>query len=115
MVRRFIVKVLVSAVALWAAAYVLPGFSVSGGITGYLIAGLVLGTLNTFVRPILKLISFPIILVTLGLFTVVINIGILWLVSYLLPTTVVITGIGSLFWATFIISLVQTIFDPKKS
>ena len=42
MVRRFLIKVLVSALALWAADYLLPGFVVSGGIPGYLIGGLIL-------------------------------------------------------------------------
>lgn len=112
MVRRFLIKVLVSAVALWAADYILPGFSVSGGVLAYLIAGVLLGALNTFVRPILKLVAFPLILVTLGLFTFVINAAILWFVAEAIDQ-IAIAGIWSLVSATVLISIVQTIFEPK--
>ena len=111
MVRRFLIKVLVSALALWAADYLLAGFSVMGGITSYLIAGLVLGTLNTFIRPVLKLLALPLILVTLGFFTFVINAGILWLVARFLES-VSIAGLWSLVWATLIVSVVNMLFEP---
>ena len=111
MVRRFLIKVLVSAVALWAADYFLTGFAVMGGITGYLIAGLVLGALNTFIRPVLKLLALPLILVTLGLFTFVINAVILWSVAHIV-SGVVIAGLWPLLWATVIVSVVNMIFEP---
>ena len=63
MVHRFLTKVLVCALAVYAADYFLAGFAVLDGIRGYLIAGLVLGLLNTFIRPILKLITFPLIMI----------------------------------------------------
>jgi putative membrane protein len=111
MVRRFLIKVLVSAIAVWAADYVLAGVAVYGGYQGYLIAGLVLGTLNTFIRPILKLLALPLIMVTLGFFTFVINAGILWFVSESLER-VDISGLWSLAWATLIISVVNMFFEP---
>ena len=111
MVRRFLIKVLVSAVAVWAADYFLAGFVVFGGIQGYLVAGLVLGALNTFIRPIVKLLALPLILVTLGLFTFVINAGILWAVSELVES-VAITGLWSLAWATLIVSVINMLFEP---
>ncbi|MEK7637908.1 MAG: phage holin family protein [Patescibacteria group bacterium] len=112
MVRRFLIKVLVSALALWAADYFLAGLSVAGGITGYLIAGLVLGTLNTFIRPVLKLLTLPLILLSLGSFTVVINALILWSVPRI-TTAVSITGLWTLLWATLIVSVVNMLFEPN--
>src|SRR5207247_5586159 len=65
-----------------AAAYVLPGIEVSGGMA-LLAAGLVLALINAVVRPILLLLTLPITLVTLGLFLFVLNAFCLWLTSEL--------------------------------
>ncbi len=113
MVRRFLAKVAISAVALWVADVLLPNVAVVGGFISYALAGLLLGTLNTFVRPILKLLAFPLILISLGLFTVLINAGILWFVAHTLSSTVYIGGLWTLLWVTLIVSTVQTILDPK--
>ena len=73
MIRGFVLKIIVSGVALWAADYFLAGFAVTGGLWGYAAAGLALGALNTFVRPLLKILTFPLILITFGLFSAIIN------------------------------------------
>jgi putative membrane protein len=112
MVRRFLIKVLVSALAIWAADYALASFSVAGGISGYLVAGLVLGTLNTFIRPILKLLALPLILISLGTFTIVINALILWFVPRI-TDGVSISGLWTLLWATLIVSVVNMLFEPS--
>lgn len=112
MIRRLIVKILVTAVALWVADYLLADFSVSGGITGILIAGTVLGLLNSIVRPIVKLIALPLILLTLGLFTVVINIAMLWAAS-LITGTIAIGSISALLWTTLVISAMHVLFDSS--
>jgi putative membrane protein len=106
MIRKFLIKVLVSALAIWAADYLLPGFSVAGGIWAYLTAGLVLGALNTFVRPVLKLITLPLRLITFGLFTFVINAGILWLTANWLGT-ISIADLSTLILSTLIVSIVN--------
>lgn len=111
MVRKLIVKVLASAFALWVADAALAGFMVSDGIRGYLIAGLALGVLNTFVRPLLKLLSMPLILLTLGLFTVVINAAMLWFVAEALDAVAFTGGLLTLLGATLIVSAVQMVFD----
>ncbi len=69
-----------NALALLFVAYVVPGIRVDG-IYAALITALVLGVMNALVRPILLLLTLPINLVTLGLFTFVINALMLWLVS----------------------------------
>ncbi|MCC6405302.1 MAG: phage holin family protein [Candidatus Yanofskybacteria bacterium] len=115
MVRRFIVRIIVSAAALWVADFFLTGVAVTGGIVhGYLLAGLVLGALNTFIRPLLKFLAFPLIIVSLGFFTLIINAGILWFVADALDA-VTISGILPLLWATAIVSVVHLLLNPRAS
>ena len=110
MIRRLLAKILVSALALWAADYLLAGFGVTGGIKGYLIAGVVLGLLNALVRPILKLVTLPLVLLTFGLFTIIIN-AVLLGVAANITGLIVISGLWSLLSATLIISAVHILLD----
>ncbi|MBP9821849.1 MAG: phage holin family protein [Candidatus Pacebacteria bacterium] len=107
---RFIIRIIGNAVALYVASRVVSGFIVSGNWEQYLIAGAVLGLLNMIVRPALKLVSFPIILLTLGLFTFIINILMLWLLDYLVAF-VSIESLMALVWSTIIIGLVNLFFE----
>lgn len=108
---RFIIRILGNALALYAAFYLVPGFVVAGSIEQYLIAGFVLAILNMIVKPVIKLISFPLILLTLGLFTIVINALIIWLLDYLV-TFVTIESLFALFAVTVIVSIVNVIVSP---
>ncbi len=107
---NFIIRIIGNAVALYVAFLVIPGFLVSGSWEQYLIAGLMLALLNMIVRPIIKLISFPLILLTLGLFTLIINILMLWILDYLV-SFVTIEGFMALIWATIIVSIVNLFFS----
>jgi putative membrane protein len=113
MIRWILIKIVASVAALWVADWLLTGFVVSGGPAGYVVAGVLLGLLSAFVRPVLKVLTFPLILVTLGLFTAVINAFLLWLAADL-SGFIIINGIWSLLWATVILSVVQTIISPKR-
>ena len=75
-----ILRLCISALALLVAAYVVPGIVVSS-IYIALVTAVVLGLLNAIVRPILLVLTFPITIVTLGLFTFVINAGLFWFAS----------------------------------
>jgi putative membrane protein len=87
--KKFVIKIAVNAVALWVASLVLKSgitFEHSNGSTAQLvetilIVALIFGLVNTFIRPIVKLFSFGLIIVTLGLITFVINALMLWLTS----------------------------------
>ena len=68
----FIIKVLITAVAVYLAAYLLPGVTITDAKTTIIVA-LVLALLNTFIKPILVILTIPITLITLGLFLLVIN------------------------------------------
>jgi putative membrane protein len=68
----FIIKVLITAVAVYLAAYLLPGVTITN-IQTTIIVALVLALLNTFIKPILIILTIPITILTLGLFLLVIN------------------------------------------
>ena len=78
---RFLLRLLVNAVALWAASALVPGISHTGDWISLLLVALVFGLLNAIIRPILALLSCPLQILTLGLFTLVLNAGMLLLTS----------------------------------
>src|SRR5688572_8197631 len=78
---RFVVRLLVNAAALWVATRMVPGVSYSGGWMAFLGVPLIFGVVNTIVGFATKLLTFPLIIVTLGLFIFVINGLMLWLTS----------------------------------
>ncbi len=110
---RFILQILVNALAIFLAAYLVPGIVFTGDILTLIIAGLLLGLINFFIRPILKLITAPLIIFSLGLFIIVINIFLLWLLEYFMPELTII-GFWSYFWGVLIISLVNIFFGSGR-
>ena len=78
---RFLLRLLATAAALWIATQIGPGVTHTGTWTSLLLVAIVFGLLNAIVRPILKLLTCPLIVLTLGLFTFVINALMLWLTS----------------------------------
>ncbi len=81
---KWIIRLLVSAIAVFVAAHLIPGIEVSG-YGGALKAAIILGLLNLFVRPIIMLFALPLNFLTLGLFSLVINGFLFWLAGNLLP------------------------------
>lgn len=79
----FLIRMLITAAGLALAAYLVPGIEIEGGGT-LLVAALLLGLVNAFVRPLVILFTLPLTLATLGLFLLVINAGMLGLVAWLL-------------------------------
>ena len=80
----FILRGLVAALGLWAATEMLSGFTIDTPMT-LILAGLLLGLVNAIVRPFALLLSLPALLITLGLFLLVVNAAMLGLVALLLP------------------------------
>ena len=83
---KFLLRILATAAALWIATQIVPGVTHSGPWTSLLLVAIVFGVLNAIVRPLLKLLTCPLILLTLGLFTFVINALMLWLTSAISAT-----------------------------
>jgi len=90
------------------------GIEYSGPIKTILLTGGFLGLANFFVKPILKIISFPLRIITLGLFTLVINMFLVWVVVDIF-SPIEIKGIIPLFWTTIIIWAVSSIFGLSKT
>ncbi|MDZ7951272.1 MAG: phage holin family protein [Nostoc sp. DedQUE12b] len=82
--QHFLLTWLGTAVALLITSKIVDGFVVNNFVVA-LVAALVIGLVNAFIRPILRLLTFPITLLTFGLFTFVINALTLWLASALTP------------------------------
>ena len=93
MLVRLVVAWLINAAALWVANQLFDGVSIHGW-TAYLIGAAILGVANAILRPILTILTLPIVILTLGLFLLVINIVTLALAEWLTPDFS-ITG----FWA----------------
>jgi putative membrane protein len=104
-----LIKILLTAVAAYLAALVVPGVTISDAKTAILVA-LVLALLNAFVRPILVFLTIPITLITLGLFLLVINIIIIYLAAYIVPGFAV-SGILAALLFSLILALISWLLD----
>ncbi len=106
---KFLGRIILNGAALWLARKYFPGFMMAAGEEALVAGALVLALLNTFVRPILRLVTLPLRWITLGLFNIVINIAILALADYLLPQ-LTIQGFPTLFWTSLIVALANAFF-----
>ena len=127
--RSLFVRVIVNALALWIASWILPGLDISttattgavansgvtqgtdtiGIILAYLFIGLIFGLVNALVKPLVSLLSLPITILTLGLFTIVINAAMLYLTSWLSSYTPVHFTIDSFFWTAVFAAIIITV------
>ena len=103
-----ILRIIANSLAIYLATLLVPNFFVLGGIWEYVLAGIVLALLNMLVRPLVKLVSLPLIILTLGLFTIAINALMIWLVD-LTFDFVTIDTFAALFFATLVISAVNMV------
>lgn len=101
----FLVRLIANALAILAAAYIVPGIEVSGGLA-LIAAALVLGLINAVVRPVLLFLTLPFTLLTLGLFIFLLNAFCLWLTS-LLVKGFDVQGFWSAVLGAMIVSLVS--------
>ena len=100
---RLLIQIASSSLAIIIANIFIDGFALETSLKSIAMVGTVLGLVNFFVRPILKFISFPLILLTLGLFTIIINTVILWGVDFVMAQ-ITITGIIALIESGLIVS-----------
>lgn len=80
---RFVLRILIAAAGLWLAARIVPGVTADGWKT-LIIAGFLLGVVNAVVRPVVTVLTFPLTLVTLGLFLLIVNAAMIGIVDWLL-------------------------------
>ena len=111
---HFLLRLLINAAALWVAIRIVPGVSYQGQWPSLMFVALVFGVLNASVRPLLKLFTFPLLILTLGLFTLVINAFMLMLTSWvsnLLDLGFHVTGFWAAFWGALVVSMVSLLLS----
>jgi len=111
----FAIKVVVNAVAIWVATVLIPGVDVSGGdstssrLLTYLFIGLLFGIVNAVVKPVVKVLAFPFYIITLGLFTLVVNALMLELTAWLSSHTRLTLTLDAFWWTAVLAALVVTV------
>ena len=107
---RILWRLLINAAALWAATRVVPGLSFDGDWRLLFAAALIFGVLNAAVRPVLWVMTLPLLVITLGLFTFVLNAFMLWLtgaISDRLGLGFHVAGFGAAFLGALVVSIVS--------
>ena len=109
---RILTKIAVNAVALWVATIVVPKVSLSSGdglgktLGSFLIVGAIVGVVNAVIKPVAKFFAFPFVILTLGLFTLVVNALMLEIVDWASNTIGISFDSGPFFWSTLAAALV---------
>jgi len=86
MLKRALVGIVINALALYVLVQFLDEVTGTGGIKLFIIGGVIIGILNAFIKPIMKILSLPFVILTAGLFLVVINGVILYLTEWIINT-----------------------------
>jgi len=106
---RHLINWLLSALAVWVVSRLIPGFHVSS-IPAALIAALVIGLVNATLGVLLKIITFPLTILTLGIFWFIINALMLEVASWILKPAFWVDSFVSAFWGAIVLSLVNMMF-----
>lgn len=111
--RQFLLKVLVNGIAIWVAAAVVPGVEVVGANIGdtvatLIILGLLFGVINAVIKPVVKLLTLPFYILTLGLMAFVVNALMLLLLSWLSDQLGISFRIDDFFWSALGAAVVVT-------
>ena len=113
--RHFILRFIINAVALWGAASLIPGIRFGGEgralFINVLIVALIFGLINAFIKPILAVLTCPAYILTLGLFTFVMNALMLMLTSWLAGPRFEVDGFWPALWGSIIISIVSIVLS----
>ena len=113
--KNFLIRVVVNGLALWVAALVVPGVNLATGdgswtnkLLTVLFVALVFGVINAFVKPVVKLLSLPFIVLTLGLFTFIVNAFMLQITEWICDWLVLDFTIDEFFWDAVLAAVVIT-------
>lgn len=108
-----LVRFLVNVAALWFAQWIIPGFSIEGW-PALLIGAAIFGAVNAFIRPVIAIVSCPLTVITLGLFTLIINtamLGLTALIAGWLDLNFNVDGFLAAFLGALVISIASTILS----
>ena len=114
--RRVLILVGVNAIALWVSAELISGITLEEGLWNVLLVAAIFGLVNVVVKPIAKILSLPLIMLSLGVFILVINAVMLLLIDWL-TAALEIETFGSALWGAVVVSIVSwglSVFVPEK-
>jgi putative membrane protein len=106
----FIIRLVINAIALWLATQLVDGISFDGDFVFLLVVALIFGVVNAIVKPILIFLTFPFLIVTLGLFLLVLNGAMLWLTGAISGAAELgfhVSGFGAAFLGGLVVSVVS--------
>lgn len=112
--RKMLLRWIINAIAVYAAIYVVEGIWAGEGWGVYFVVALLLGLVNAFIAPLFKLLTCPLIILSLGLFTLIVNGLMLWLTAALarmLSVRFIVDGFGPAFWGALVISVVSFVLS----
>ena len=112
----FFIRLLINAAALWVATEIVPGVTYVGGVVPFLAVAFVFGVINATLRPLTKLLTFPLILLTFGFFALVVNGLMLWLTSSLSESFgwgFHVTGFWPAFFGALVVSIVSALLSAS--
>ncbi len=110
--KSFLLRWVFLAIAIALTAWLMPGVQIYGNFwVSLFIVAAILGLINAFIRPIIMFFTCPLIVLTLGLFTLVINALMLSLTAWLLPNLITVDGFWTTFFASLIISIVSGLLN----
>lgn len=112
---KLVLRVVINAVAIWLTSLILPNFAFGGTWWELLIVAIIFGLVNALIRPIVKLLTLPINIVTLGLFSLVINalmlLIVVWISGALALEGNIFQNMITVFIAAIIISIISTVLS----
>lgn len=108
--RSLIIRWIILTIAIGVTAELIPGVSVEGGLGSLVIIAMIFGLVNAFIRPLLMILTCPLIILTLGLFTLVINTA-LFLITARLSSALSVDGFWPAFWASLIVSIITAVLS----
>ncbi len=111
MLRSILISWAVLAVAFALTSWILSGLTVSGGVWGYIWVSALFGIVNAIIGTLLRILTFPLILLTLGLFSVLVNALLLELTDALTDNLTIDSFFWSAIWAAIILSIISVILD----
>lgn len=112
---KLILRTLINAVAIWVTAWLFSGLQFSGSLLNLLVVAVVFGLVNAFIRPVVKLLSLPLTILTLGLFTLVINAAMLALTAWLTDALSLPGGMLQGFWSALVAALIISVISTVLS
>lgn len=107
----FIIRLVINGIALWVATEVVDGVTVTSDSTSnqvltLLLVALIFGVVNAFIKPLIKLLSLPLLILTLGLFTFIVNALMFWLTSWIAEQLELPFHVDGFFWEAVLGALV---------